>query len=155
MATVRCIQGTHFATLGKFDYDTSLAKIERKHMNKMIDFMTEMPCFRKWTKNSIIKFSYYLKKKQISRNQYLYRAGDKAEYIYIIKKGEIEITRKLEKDLTPKINIIVQNFGIKTFKKNILSKKLGSEVGNIPTTQNFALVGKGSMIGEEDVISTT
>ena len=65
----------------------------------MIDFMTEIPCFRKWTKNSIVKFSYYLKKRKLLRNQYLYKVGDKADKIYIIKKGEIEITRKLVKDL--------------------------------------------------------
>ncbi len=31
MATVRCYKDTHFATLDKFDYETSLSKIERKH----------------------------------------------------------------------------------------------------------------------------
>ena len=98
MATVRCIEGTHFATLGKYDYETSLAKIEKKHMNKMIEFMLQIPCFRKWTKNSIIKFSYYLKKIRVIRNQVLYQKGDKADRIFIVKKGEIQIYRTLAKD---------------------------------------------------------
>ena len=31
MATARCFLETHFATLDKYDYETSLMKIERKH----------------------------------------------------------------------------------------------------------------------------
>ncbi len=107
IATIRTLEGTHFATLDKYDYETSLARIEKKHINKMIDFMMQIPCFRKWTKNSIIKFSYYLKKQKLFRNQILYRTGQKADRIYIIKKGEIEITRKLPKDLSYKMNKVV------------------------------------------------
>ena len=153
MATIRCIEGTHFATLDKYDYETSLAKIERKHMNKMIDFMMQIPCFRKWTKVSIVKFSYYLKKEKFKRNQVLYRAGDYANKIYIIKRGEIEMIRKLPKDSSNKFNSIVSAFGQKTTKKNIINQKIGDEIEDIPTKQNFMIVGKGSMIGEEDLIS--
>ena len=48
-ATVKCIVDTHFATLVKNDYEISLAKIERKHMQKMIDFLMQIPCFKGWT----------------------------------------------------------------------------------------------------------
>jgi len=46
MATARCFLETHFATLDKYDYETSLMKIERKHQNKMLQFMLSIPCFR-------------------------------------------------------------------------------------------------------------
>ena len=68
MATVRCLKDTHLATLDKYDYDVSLAKIERKNQNKIIEFMMLVPCFRHFTKNSLLKFSYYLKKSKIKRN---------------------------------------------------------------------------------------
>lgn len=71
-ATVRCIEDCHFATLDKNDYEISLAKISRKNLNKMLDFMKKLPCFSGWTQNSIFKFSYYLEKVKIQRNKHLY-----------------------------------------------------------------------------------
>ena len=68
MATVRCFKPTQFATLDKIDYQTSLSRIEKKHQNKMIDFMIQIPCFRYFTKTSILKFSYFLKKKKFIMN---------------------------------------------------------------------------------------
>lgn len=64
---------THFATLDKHDFTISLAKIERKRMNQMLDFMMQIPCFNGWTHNSILKFSYYLQKQKITRNQHVYK----------------------------------------------------------------------------------
>ena len=88
MATIRCLKDTHFATLDKHDYETSLLKIERKHQNKILEFMNQIPCFRQFTKTSLLKFSYYLKKVKFGRNQILYKAGEIASHIYIIRKGE-------------------------------------------------------------------
>lgn len=68
MATIHCIVGTHFATLGKFDYNSSLLKIEKKRINKIVEFMKQIPCFKNWTKNSVSKFSYYLQKVPYKRN---------------------------------------------------------------------------------------
>jgi cGMP-dependent protein kinase len=67
-ATVTCIEPSNFITLDKRDFDICLAKIERKRLNKMLNFMRELPCFKGWTHTSILKFSYYLKKEKFSRN---------------------------------------------------------------------------------------
>ncbi len=69
--------------------------------------MLQIPCFRHFTKNSILKFSYYLKKMKIRRNYYLYKAGDSAKHIFIIKSGEFEITRKLPKDINQKTESVL------------------------------------------------
>eukprot|EP00347_Sterkiella_histriomuscorum_P020337 403338195 len=152
-ATIRCYQETHFATLDKFDYETSLMKIERKHQNKILEFMMDIPCFRLFTKNSILKFSYYLQKEKFKRNQVLYQAGQKANFIYIIKSGEFEMTRKLPKDPAKTTDNLMQILGVQKSKQNIFNQKL-SEINDIPSTQHFMIVGRGSMIGEEDVITS-
>eukprot|EP00347_Sterkiella_histriomuscorum_P005721 403355524 len=152
-ATIRCYQETHFATLDKFDYETSLMKIERKHQNKILEFMMDIPCFRLFTKNSILKFSYYLQKEKFKRNQALYSAGQKANFIYIIKSGEFEMTRKLPKDPAKTTDNLMQILGVQKSKQNIFNQKL-SEIDDIPSTQHFMIVGRGSMIGEEDVITS-
>lgn len=115
-ATIRCLQDTHFATLDKHDYEISLAKIERKRMNKILTFMMGIPCFKGWTHNSILKFSYYLKKVKVTRNQCLYRYGDPANRIFIIKKGDFELTRKLYRNkLDNKAKLQQKVFGPREF----------------------------------------
>ena len=59
MATVKCEQTTHFAILSKHDFQKSLGKIEKKHLNKMIDFLKDVECFKNWTRNSIGKYFYF------------------------------------------------------------------------------------------------
>jgi hypothetical protein len=44
--------------------------------------------------------------------------------------------------------------GFKAVIKNKINQKIGDEIHDIPSVQNFMLVGKGSMIGEEDVINS-
>lgn len=64
-ATVTCLEDCDFATLDKADFHRSLAKIERKRLSSMLNFMMGIPCFSDWTHTSILKFSYYLKKQKI------------------------------------------------------------------------------------------
>jgi len=56
------MQDSHFAVLGKEDFNKSIGKIERNYLNKKIDFLQAIPCFRNWAKNSVGKFTYYLEK---------------------------------------------------------------------------------------------
>jgi len=44
----------------------------------MLQFMLSIPCFKQFTKNSILKFSYYLKKEKHIRGQVLYQTGEPA-----------------------------------------------------------------------------
>jgi hypothetical protein len=62
MATIKCDTACDFAVLDKHDFHKIIGKIEKKKLNKKIDFLKNIPCFSKWTTNSIGKFSYFLKK---------------------------------------------------------------------------------------------
>jgi len=63
--------------------------------------MIQIPCFRYFTKTSILKFSYFLKKQKFIVNQVLYKEGDPATHVFIIKSGEFQMTRTLPQDLRP------------------------------------------------------
>jgi CRP-like cAMP-binding protein len=93
-ATIRCLEDTHFATLDKVDYEKSLSKIAKKRLHKIVDFMTHLPCFKGWTSDSVIKFSYFLEKEAFQRNHILFNVGDKVDKVYIVKKGDVELLRK-------------------------------------------------------------
>lgn len=48
-ATITCIDFTDFATLDKTDFEASLARIEKKRILKVAEFMTTLPCFTSFT----------------------------------------------------------------------------------------------------------
>ena len=151
--TIRCLMGTHFATLDKHNYNLCLARIERKRLENITNFMFEIPCFHHWSKDCIIKFSYYLKKQKFKRNQHLYKMGEPADKIYIIKKGVIELFRKSAKEFWPVVSEVLQIFGKHPPTESVLKQKLGDEIKDLPRFQSYMMAEWGSMIGEEDVIS--
>jgi CRP-like cAMP-binding protein len=87
-------------------------------MNKIIDFMKQIPIFQGWTHTSILKFSYYLEKEKLIRNQRLFKYGESADKIYIIKRGEIKMTRRLvrQESNTSRGKLNEKVFGVKEFK---------------------------------------
>lgn len=58
MASIRCLEETHFAVLSKHDFNNVLGQIERKKMNEKIQFLRGLPFFSALTKTSIGKLTY-------------------------------------------------------------------------------------------------
>lgn len=54
-ATIKCIDDCHFAVMSKADYEKVLQKIEQKNMNKIIEFLHQLPFFKVWTRTSLGK----------------------------------------------------------------------------------------------------
>ena len=80
--------------------------------------MKQIPCFKGWTHNSMLKFSYYLEKQKMIRNQKLYEQGKPAHKIFIVKKGEVELIRKMKRQAseTNKGRLNERVFGARKFK---------------------------------------
>lgn len=92
-ATIQCIEDCLFAVLNKQEYTKVLLKIEKKMMNEKALFLKSVPYFAKWTNMAVNKFTYYFNDKFYIRNQEVFREGQKAEYVYIVKHGEFELTK--------------------------------------------------------------
>lgn len=58
MATIRCLENTHFAVLSKLDYNKVLGIIEKKKYNEKIQFLRSLPYFNQLTKTSLGKLTY-------------------------------------------------------------------------------------------------
>ena len=87
MASIRCLQDTHFAVLSKIDFGKVLGTIEKKKYNEKVQFLRSLPYFNQLTKTSLGKLTYQFTDFTTIKNQILYREGDEAEYIYIVKNG--------------------------------------------------------------------
>ena len=62
-------------------------------MDEKTIFLKSVPYFSKWTKMAVDKFTYFFTERSFIRNQYVFREGQKAEYIFIVKQGEFELTK--------------------------------------------------------------
>jgi len=77
------------------NYENVLKLVEQKTLNDAIDFLQSIPVFSPWTRHALAKLQYYFKKKACIKNAIIYKSGDIADKLYIVKSGEFELTRKV------------------------------------------------------------
>lgn len=75
-----------------------------------------------------------------------------ADRVFIVKKGEFQLERKLQKDLKDTASQVVQLLGKKSLNHNILALKL-PEMKDVPHNMKLMIFGFGSLIGEEDILN--
>lgn len=94
-ASIRCLEDCHFAILSKNDFNRALGAIERRKYNERIIFLQSLPYFSKLTKTSLGKISFQFVDRPIIKGQVLYKEGEDAEYVYLVKEGQFEVTRMI------------------------------------------------------------
>lgn len=95
MATIRCLKNTNFMVLSKSDYNHAIGAIERRTYAEKINFLKNIPIFSLVTRAFLGKLTYYFETKKCIKGSFLFKEGDPAEYVYIVKKGEFECTKKI------------------------------------------------------------
>jgi len=94
-ATMLCTTDCDFAVIDKQSYDKVIRQIQKKIQNERVQFLRSIPFFAKWTKTSLTKFSLMLKPRKLKRNQIVFREGDECDWVFIVKKGEFEVKKKV------------------------------------------------------------
>lgn len=94
-ATIRCLQNSHFMVLSKNDYNKVIGKIERRAYNDKINFLRNIPVLSLLTRTSLGKLTYYFEVKVCIRDSIIYKEGDSAEWVFIIKSGELQATKRI------------------------------------------------------------
>jgi len=61
-----------------------------------IEFFASLPIFTTSSQRAISTLIYHFKLLKLSRNSVLFKEGDQATHLYIIKKGEVKITKKVD-----------------------------------------------------------
>jgi CRP-like cAMP-binding protein len=100
-ATVTAKSKTLLGILSKESFHRLLAHHAERSINEKIDFLQSLPIFKSWSRNYLIKVSFYFTLKKVSWNQVLYRAGSSCSWIFFIKAGDIMV---IFKQLTQSIN---------------------------------------------------
>lgn len=98
-ATVQCKSDCHLAVLDKAEYLRLLGKLEQQKLQELVNFLQSLPLFRDWGKMSTQRVSYYFTPVSYIRKQVVYRSQDTANYVYIVKQGEFELSQNVTKSL--------------------------------------------------------
>ncbi len=99
-ATVTCETDAFFATLDRESYHKCLAKIDQKRQNAQIEFLKKLGCFKNQSRTAILKFTFFLTKLKFRRGQTVYRTGDDSDRVFIVLRGEFELSSNLPKVLS-------------------------------------------------------
>ena len=139
-ATIKCETHSHFATLDKANFHNSLQRIEAKRLNQLIEFLQNIPAFKSQSRKAISKFTYLLKREKFTRGQTVYAEGQEADKIFIVQKGEFELSKKLPRgdQMFEGQNLqdnSVHNY--RTQKKNILAITLKTKPFRTTTTKFY------------------
>jgi len=73
-----------------------LKKQDQRLMSEKISFLESLPPLNLLSRSQLKKFAKNLRSKMLHRHEYLFRQGDKADYIYIVREGEFSVTLRYD-----------------------------------------------------------
>lgn len=150
-ATMKTLTKTHLITLKNSDFIKYQNAMDHKRRMELINFIRKIDLFAKLTNVTLIKFSMHLKPKSCFKDFFLFKEGQPANAIFIIKSGEFLVTRKLVTTNTQSpLASDVQNIKKAKIMKNEFYTK--NKVTRI-NTHSLGYIGKLNMCGEEDAFS--
>jgi hypothetical protein len=92
MATAICLEDTLLMTLSKEAYTSVIGKIEQRMINEKIAFLRELPIFSRFTRSTLQTVLYGLEKMSVVRKKFLFHEGEPCSHVFIITRGEFEVT---------------------------------------------------------------
>ena len=92
-ATIKCKELCIFASLNRQEFSRILSKEAQKALEEKATFLQTLPLFSAIPKSSLIKLSYFFIEMPFTKNQIVYKAGDKVENIYFVKSGEYQLAK--------------------------------------------------------------
>ena len=91
-ASVITTENTHFATIDRDDYINVVVRSEERTQNELTNFIQSISCFTRCDKQSILLFQFGLAFMEVTKNQIIYKAGEKPVYIFLIREGHFGVT---------------------------------------------------------------
>ena len=95
-ASVLCRTKCKFAVMQKADYQSVLDNIDRRQADKLKDFFRQIPFLRNLPRKELNMLHLSLIKKNYDRGQIVCREGTDSNHIYIVLKGEFEVSKVID-----------------------------------------------------------
>ncbi|KAL4476007.1 hypothetical protein ABPG72_007893 [Tetrahymena utriculariae] len=95
-ATIICLEDCYFGYLSSQNYQQILMKKEKASLIKKREFIESTLIQNMLSGEKMSKISYYFHKRKYQNGEIVFKEGDAAKYVYLIKKGEIELQKEIE-----------------------------------------------------------
>jgi len=145
-ATIVSKEDCHFATLSRSAFRSTLGHIRKEH-EALLEFFTKNPVFsiNHWTNRAIQQFMKSFEQlNNLNRGTILYKEGDPCDKIYMVRRGEVVVTKtiEIERNLTLNQSLIVD-------EKNQMY-----QIAREPILKNVEICffGEGNLFGEEEAL---
>jgi hypothetical protein len=97
-ATITAKEDCHFAMLSQDAYNKIVAQYDEKVFMMKINFLRQITLIQNWGPDALGAIIYQANQVEFTRKQIIYKPGDKADSIYFISSGEIEVSKTLVRD---------------------------------------------------------
>ncbi|KAL4478319.1 hypothetical protein ABPG72_009555 [Tetrahymena utriculariae] len=117
-ATIVCNEDCYFGVLNVEDYSKILMDQKKKKMQKGIKFLASTINIS-LSIEKMAKISQFFEKRLFASGERIFEEGDQVQHIYIIKRGEVELFRKIQTSYginqSQTINVSIGIIGIKSY----------------------------------------
>ena len=122
-ATVTAVTETSLIRIDKKPFNRYLKHLFEGQLEDLIEFMELCPIFRDMSKDLLIHLAIRSKVKKFATGQIILKAESKCDYIYIIRRGTVKVTKEIK--------------FIKNEKKIIKNKQLIKSRSQILTLEEY------------------
>ncbi|EAS03345.1 cyclic nucleotide-binding domain protein (macronuclear) [Tetrahymena thermophila SB210] len=95
-ATIICLEDCYFGYLSSQNYQQILMKKEKASLVKKREFIESTLIQNMLSGEKMSKISYYFHKRKYQNGEIVFKEGDATKYVYLVKKGEIELQKEIE-----------------------------------------------------------
>ncbi|CAD8065777.1 unnamed protein product [Paramecium primaurelia] len=141
-ATIVAAEDTHFATVTRDQFNKLLSVFYETQQKLNIGFLSKVAIFSDWNEQMLNQLYYHFKLEERKLFQVIYKEDEDANNIYLLKQGEIELSRSVDvtqQSITP--NLTLQKFFTKTERK----------IERVRTS----VITAGQIFGHEEVLAGT
>ena len=68
---------------------------EKKKLAEKVNYLKDVPFLKNVTKTKLSKLTYFFEEISFCRGQIVYNEGEEWKYVYIIKEGEFELSKRM------------------------------------------------------------
>jgi len=126
--TALCLSDVHLAVISVKDFERVLKKQEARQVSHRMRFFQSLPFLQHWSREQLMRLLPHCEEVKPLRGQVMYRHGDAAEWVYVVKQGEFEVLVRVE--------AAPQGRGPRRVRRSQLA--------------GVAILGVGQVMGEED-----
>ena len=92
-ASIFCIKACHFLSLEKKHYFKFIRRVITEKKEDIKEFIQNLPLFKSVSKNALFKLAFAIKEASFVKGQTVFKEGETAKNIFIIREGEIKLKK--------------------------------------------------------------